>query len=82
MKFNYNLKSQEVSIEAEVEGLVEKGIEFRSNPNRKNRYQIKQEEKRKNEELKQKHFMSRMILLVALLILLLIICFIGAALEV
>lgn len=32
------------------------------------RYQIKQEEKRKNEELKQKHFMQGMFLLIRLMV--------------
>lgn len=81
MKFKFNLKNQEASIEADVEGLVEKGLERRANPDRKTRYQIKQEEKRKNEELKQKHLMQMLAVLIGFLVLILIICFIGAALE-
>lgn len=81
MKLKFNLKSKEASLEADVEGLVEKGLERRDNPNRKTRYQIKQEEKRKNEELKHKQFMQQMFLLVGILAVLFIIIFVMAALE-
>ena len=50
MKLNFSWKKQEASIEADVERLVEKGMETNSKkPPKKTRYQIKQEEKRKNE---------------------------------
>lgn len=53
MKFKFNLKNKEVSLEADVEGIVKKNIDNSAkNPERKTSYQIKQEEKRKNEELK------------------------------
>lgn len=81
MKLKFSLKSKEASLEADVEGLVEKGMARRDNPNRKTRYQIKQEEKRKNEELKQKHFMQQMFLMVGIVAVLLIICLVMAALE-
>ena len=55
MKLKFSLKNKEASLEADVERLVEKGMDQKSkNPPRKTRYQIKQEEKRKNEELKHK----------------------------
>jgi len=66
MKLNFNLKSKEASLEADIESLVEKGLERRENPNRKTRYQIKQEEKRKNEELKYKQHMQETLLLVGI----------------
>lgn len=50
MKFNLSLKNKEVNLEADVEGLVEKNLEYKSlRPDKKTRYQIKQEEKRKTE---------------------------------
>ena len=55
MKLKFSLKTKEASLEADVERLVEKGMDQKAkNPLRKTRYQIKQEEKRKNEELKHK----------------------------
>ena len=55
MKLKFSLKTKEASLEADVERLVEKGMDQKlKNPPRKTRYQIKQEEKRKNEELKHK----------------------------
>lgn len=55
MKLKFSLKNKEASLEADVERLVEKGMDQKlKNPPRKTRYQIKQEEKRKNEELKHK----------------------------
>lgn len=81
MKLNFNLKSKEACLEADIESLVEKGLERRENPNRKTRYQIKQEEKRKNEELKYKQHMQETLLLVGILAVLFIIIFVMAALE-
>lgn len=81
MKLNFNLKSKEASLEADIESLVEKGLERRENPNRKTRYQIKQEENRKNEELKYKQHMQETLLLVGILAVLFIIIFVMAALE-
>ena len=55
MKFKFSLKSKEISAEADVERLVEKGMEYNAQkPVRKTRYQIRQEEKRKNKELEYK----------------------------
>ncbi|MDD3416577.1 MAG: hypothetical protein PHY47_21725 [Lachnospiraceae bacterium] len=73
MKFKFSLKDKEASLEADVEKLVEKGMDQKAaRPERKTRYQIKQEEKRKNEELKQKHFMQGMMLMLGLLVILVI----------
>lgn len=55
MKLSFSLKSKETKLEADVEKFIEKGMEQKAkNPHKKSRYEIKQEEKRKNEELKQK----------------------------
>ena len=55
MKFKLSLKDKEVSMEADVEKLVEKGMDYKAaRPDKRTRYQIKQDEKRKNEELKHK----------------------------
>lgn len=81
MKLKFNLKSKEASLEADVEGLVEKGMERHDNPNRKTRYQIKQEEKRKNEELKHKQQMQMIYIMLGMLAVMFIIVFVMAALE-
>ena len=81
MKLSFNLKNKEASLEADVEGLVEKGLEYKQkNSNKKTRYQIKQEEKRKNEELKQKQLFQGLLMMIGLIVLILIICVIGSAL--
>ena len=55
MKLKFSLKNKEALLEADVERLVEKGMDQKAkNPPKKTRYQIKQEEKRKNAELKHK----------------------------
>lgn len=81
MKLKFNIKNKEASLEADVEGLIEKGMERRDNPNKKTRYQIKQEEKRKNEELKHKQNMQQIYLMIGILVVLFIIIFVMAALE-
>lgn len=82
MKFSFNFKKQEASIEADVEGLVKPHIEAKiNNPGRKTRYQIKQEEKRKNAELKHKQKMQELYILLGMLAVLMIVIFIMAALE-
>ena len=69
MKFKVNLKNKEVNFEADVEQLVEKSLERKDkNPNRKTAYQIRQEEKRKNEELKHKQQMQSLYLLIGLVV--------------
>lgn len=78
MKLSFSLKNKEASLEANVEGLVEKGLEHKDrNPAKKTRYQIKQEEKRRNEELKHKHFIQGMLILLSIAALALIIGIIG-----
>ena len=68
MKLSFNFKKQEANFEADVEKLIEKGMDQRErNPERKTRYQIKQEEKRKNAELKHKQEMHRVIIGVCML---------------
>ncbi len=77
MKFSFNIKKQEATFEADVEKLVEKRWHFKANnPSAKTKYQIKQEEKRKNEELKHKlelqkdAFYIGMMLIIPLLVML------------
>jgi len=53
MKFSFSLKNKEVNLEADVERLVEKNLDYKAaNPDKKTKYQIKQEEKRKTEAAK------------------------------
>jgi hypothetical protein len=60
MKFNLNLRKQEVNLEADVEKVAEKHIDYKAKvPRKKTRYQIKQEEKRKNLELQHKLELER-----------------------
>ena len=69
MKLSFSFKKQEANFEADVEKLIEKGMDQREkNPNRKTRYQIKQEEKRKNAELKHKQEMQRMTIGISVLV--------------
>ena len=69
MKLSFSIKKQEANFEADIEKLIEKGMDQREkNPNRKTRYQIKQEEKRKNAELKHKQEMYRMLIGVGILL--------------
>lgn len=73
MKLSFSLKNKEASLEADVEGLVEKGLEHKAkNPAKKTNYQIKQEEKRRNEELKQKQKMQWMFIMLGLLAVLIV----------
>ncbi|MDL0421784.1 hypothetical protein [Caldifermentibacillus hisashii] len=73
MKLSFSLKNKEASLEADVEGLVEKGLEHKAKtPAKKTRYQIKQEEKRKNEELKQKQQILWMLIMLGLLAVLIV----------
>lgn len=79
MRLKFSLKNREASIEADVEGLVQKGLQHQEEKDPKNtKYQIKQEEKRKNKELKQKHFIQGMFLMVGIILIPLIMCAIGA----
>lgn len=68
MKLKFSLKNKEALLEADVERLVEKGMDQKAkNPPKKTRYQIKQEEKRKNTELKHKQEVQRMIIGISIL---------------
>lgn len=63
MKLNFSIQKKEANIEADVERLVEKKMDIDSKrPERKTRYQIRQEEKRKN---KEQQFKQTMIILAA-----------------
>ena len=58
MKLNFNFKNKEASIEADIEKIIDKNMDIKSNkPPKKTSYQIKQEEKRKNMELEHKQQM-------------------------
>ena len=68
MKLKFSLKDKEASLEADVEKLVEKGMEHKARrPDKKSRYQIRAEEKRKNEELRHKQQMQWMFILLGIL---------------
>ena len=83
MKLSFNLSKKEASFEADIEKLATKGMEQKAkNPERKTRYQIKQEEKRKNKELEHKHFIQGILLMMGILLFSLILCFIGASLGI
>ena len=62
-------------MESDVEKLIEKGLDNAADPNRKTRYQIKQEEKRKNAELKHKQEMTKLVVGLGLLLILPIVLF-------
>ena len=81
MRFAFSLKEKELSVEADIEGIVDKELERRDKkPPRKTRYQIKQEEKRKNEELKHKQQMQNIFLMIGLLVVIIAFCLVAAAL--
>ena len=66
MKFKFSLKNKEASFEGDVERLIEKNIDNRKKKienkvPKKTRYQIKQEEKRKNKELEFKQNMKMLL---------------------
>lgn len=67
MKIKFSLLKKEASMEADVEGIVAKSLEYKSKcPEKKTRYQIRQEEKRKNAELKHKQKMQYMYIMIGL----------------
>jgi len=77
MKLSFSLEKKEANIEADVEGLVEKNLEYKSKrPVKITRYQIKQEEKRKNRELEQKERMQKLYISLGLAGVMLIVYFI------
>lgn len=82
MKLSFSLKNKEASLEADVEGLVEKGFVYKEKSlDKKTRYQIKQEEKRKSKELEQKQMIQGVIMMVCLVVFVLVICAIGSAIS-
>ena len=82
MKLSFSLKKKEASLEADVEKLIEKGMDQKAKlPTKKTRYQIKQEEKRKNAELKHRQEMQRMIIGISILAGCMVICLIIAVFE-
>jgi hypothetical protein len=66
MKLSFSLKNKEAKLEADVERLIEKDMDRHSDG--KTRYQIRQEEKRKNAELKHKQEMQRVRIGIGILI--------------
>ena len=75
MKFDFNLKDKKVSLNADVEKLVEKKMDLgKDKPEKKTRYQIKQEEKRKNAELKHKQDMKLLKILMGITVVLVVFC--------
>lgn len=69
MKFSFSIKNKEAKIEADIERLVEKQMDYNATKSaRKTHYQIKQEEKRKNEELKHKQQMAYIFILLGMIV--------------
>lgn len=67
MKLNFSLKKQEANLEADIEGLVEKSLAYKSqNADRKTRFQIRQEEKRKNSAQEHQQKMRYLYILLGL----------------
>ncbi|MBQ8688206.1 MAG: hypothetical protein IJ512_06615 [Ruminococcus sp.] len=83
MKLKFGFKNIiDAHFESDVESLVEKNLEYKSKrPAKKTRYQIKQEEKRKNKELEHKQFIQGVLIMIGLIAFLLIICAIGNVFE-
>ena len=86
MKLAFNFKKKEASLQADVEGMIERGLERKEkNPKRKNRYQIRQEEKRRNMELKRelerKQMMQGILMRAGVVVFILIICAIGSSIN-
>lgn len=82
MKLSFSLEKKEANIEADVEGLVEKSLEYKSKrPVKITRYQIKQEEKRKNRELEQKERMQKLYISLGLAGVMLIVYFIATLFD-
>lgn len=82
MKLSFSLKNKEAKLEADVERLVEKKMDNDSaKPERKTRYQIRQEEKRKNAGLKHKQQMTYMFILLGLVVFFLIVAIVAGVLS-
>lgn len=81
MKLSFSLKNKEAKLEADVEKLVEKKMDQDiGRPPKKTRYQIRQEEKRKNEELKHKQQITYMFILIGMIVFFVIIGIIASCL--
>lgn len=86
MKLAFNLKKKEASLQADVEGMIERGLERKEkSPKRKTRYQIRQEEKRKNMELKRelerKQMVQGILMMAGVIVFFLVICAIGSSIN-
>lgn len=84
MKLSFDLKNKKGSFDIDVEKIVDKELERRNKKlDRKTRYQIRQEEKRKNIELQQqlerKRLLQGVLLMGVVVMFILIICTIGAS---
>ena len=87
MKAKFSLQKKEASVEADIEGvvgnIVEKVFDFKSkHPEKKTRYQIRQEEKRKNAEHKHKQQMQYLYILLACIAVGIVIGIIGSLLGI
>ena len=81
MKLRFNFKNKEASLEADAEKLIEKKMDYKQENTKrfglkKTRYQIRQEEKRKNKELEHKHNMQLLIICFIILAVLIALCMI------
>jgi len=75
MKLKFSLKNKEIGFDADVEGIVEKSLNYKKDrPIKKTRYQIKQEEKRKNREQKFEQDRRLLIAMGVALIVIFLIC--------
>lgn len=82
MKLSFNLKEKAGSLEVDAERLIDKKIEtYRTKPQKKTRYQIRQETKLKKAELKRKRDMQILLGMVIFLAVMFVVIFIGAALD-
>ena len=87
MKLKFNLKNREASFEGDVERLIEKNMDYKQNGNikkepKKTRYQIRQEEKRKNKELEFKQSIVYLSILLGIVLFCLIIAIVGSILNI
>ena len=82
MKLSLDIKKKELSLHADVEKLVDKQLDKKTaRPPKKSRYQIKQEEKRKNKELEMKQTLIYIAMMLGVVVAALIICSIGSLLS-
>ena len=83
MKLKFSLKNKEASFEADIEGLVEKKLDYNATvPIKKTKYQIKQEEKRKNEAEKHKRQMQYLYIGLGMLIFLIVVAIVSSILGI